>query len=284
MMNRNAKIFLSELIMLFLWLNSIAYAQDSAGVTSKTNYTRLALISGVTAGVFVYGYTVQNNMWWKGEKSKFHFNWDDDWKNSLGADKYGHFFFGYLITSIYEETFAWADLEKNLLWAMIVSFSYQTFTELRDGFSKQYGFSWGDFTANAIGVSIPYLRRQFNWLNYLDFKLSYYPSRRFKEGSNRYIIDDYESTYNWISIDINKMLGVKILPAFMNIALGHGVKNLDISNKRTHEFFLALDWNLINLPGDSNFLLKLKKMLNFYRLPSPAVRIYPDVIWYGIKF
>ncbi|MCF8241133.1 MAG: YfiM family protein [Melioribacteraceae bacterium] len=257
--------------------------------STEININRLALVGGVTAAGFVYAYGIQNNMWWKGEKSSFHTNWQNDWEYALGSDKFGHFYFAYLLTNIYYEAFRWSDIpgERSMLYASLLTFSYQTFIEIRDGFSKGYGFSWGDFGANSLGALYPHMQKRFHFLKPISFKISYYPSQRYKEGNNQYILDDYESTFNWISFDVNQWLPKNIdkaIPDFINVAIGHSVNNLGFENSRQHELYLSLDLNLKKLPGDGWFLNLIKGALDFYHLPSPAVKIYPDVVWYGLKF
>ena len=120
-----------------------------------------------------------------------------------------------------------------------------------------------------------------------NFKISFYPSDRFKAGSNRVIFDDYESTYDWLSINVYNFLPDdfrKYYPKFINLAIGHSVEKLDNNGGGNHRFYLALDWNLEGLSGDGWFLKLLKKYFNYYHLPSPTIQIYPHVIWYGIKF
>jgi hypothetical protein len=242
----------------------------------------------VTTGAFVYAYGIQNNMWWKGEKSEFHTNWTEDWNSSLGADKIGHFYFGQAVATIYKHGFKWAGFsqEKSVLYSGLFTLSYQTFLEIRDGFSEDYGFSWGDFGANLLGSMYPYLQYQFETLNNFNFKVSYESSERFKNNSNRYILDDYESTYHWLSIDINYFLpqsAAEIFPDFINLGIGHSVKGLDYIGKAKHEFFIGLDWDLEALPGESGILKFLKETLNLYHLPAPTIKIYPNVVWYGLK-
>ncbi len=260
----------------------------SAQRTDSLNNNRLLVIGGVTAGAFIYGYVIQNNIWWKGSKSKFHFNFQQDWKYALGSDKFGHFFFGTSLTKIYADAFQWAGMnrKKALFYSGILSWSYQTFIEIRDGFSKEYGFSWGDFSANTLGALFPNLQRRYPFLRNFNFKLSFYPSERFKNESNRYILDDYESAYNWLSINIKNMLPRRIgkfVPPFINIAIGHSVKRLLYSD-RNHELFLALDWDISFIKTDNYLLKSLLTIIGLYHLPSPAVKIYPNVIWYGLKF
>ncbi len=266
-----------------------AQAKKDTSSGSKINYLRLSLIGGITTGAFIYGYAVQNNLWWKGDKSKFHFEWKHDWTYALGEDKFGHFFFPYLVSNIYSDAFEWAGISKSnsILYASSFALLYETFVEVRDGFSKQWGFSWGDFTADALGASYPLLQHHFPVLKNFNFKISFFPSDRFKRGSNRVIFDDYESTYDWLTINVHNLLPDEIkkyYPSFINLSIGHSVEKLDNMGGGNHRFYIGLDWNLNALPGTGWFLKLLKKYLNFYHLPAPAVQIYPHVIWYGLKF
>ena len=272
---------MKKLIIIFILLLIPIKSQTDS---SKIIPSRLAIVSSATVGGFVYAYGIQNNMWWKGEKSTFHSNWQNDWTYALGSDKFGHFYFGTLISKTYSDLFYWSGFSKDesKLFGAFLSFSYQTFIEIRDGFSKEYGFSWGDFSANLLGSSLQLFKSEIDFLNYIDFKISYYPSERFKNNSNQYILDDYESTYNWISINSNKLISEKI-PSFINIAVGHSVKRLDFSDSY-HEIFLSLDWNFTGIKTNSSFLKKLFEYLDFYHFPAPTLKIYPNIVWYGLKF
>ena len=282
-----SKIFVTLFVVLLL--NSFIVANGKTTDSSKVSNTKLAIIGGTTVAFFTYGYVIQNNIWWKGEKSDFHFNSSGDFKYALNADKLGHFYFAYLATNIYSDLFQWAGVKKRnaLLYGGLVAFTFQTFTEIRDGFSEGYGFSWGDFTANFIGAAYPSLQNYFPALRPFNFKISFYPSEKYKNGSNTHILDDYESTYHWLSIDINGVLpkpAKEVFPDFINIAVGHSVKNLDGFGSGNHELFISLDWDFEALPGEGKFWKALKRLLNFYHFPAPAVKVYPNVVWYGLKF
>ncbi|MDX1700800.1 MAG: DUF2279 domain-containing protein, partial [Melioribacteraceae bacterium] len=250
---------------------------------------RLLLLSGVTVGSFIYAYGVQNDMWWKGERAEFHTNWREDWNSSLGADKIGHFYFGQSVATIYKHAFRWVGFsnENSVLYSGLFAFSYQTFLEIRDGFSKDYGFSWGDFGANLLGSMYPLLQYRIDVLKNFNLKVSYWPSERFKNNSNKYILDDYESTYHWLSIDINYWLpseAAKIFPDFINLGIGHSVKGLDNLGSANHEFYIGIDWDLEALPGESGILKFVKDIFNLYHLPAPAIKFYPNFVWYGLRF
>ncbi len=53
--------------------------------------------------------------------------------------------------------------------------AYQSIIEIQDGFSSEWGFSWGDMTANVIGASA-YVAQELGWKDQrIQVKLSYWP-------------------------------------------------------------------------------------------------------------
>jgi hypothetical protein len=277
---------MKRLIFVLLLLLTTDFSAQHAADTS-INKIKLYSIMGITAGGFIYGHAFLNDLWWKGRKTAFHFNFEQDWKYSLGADKIGHFYFPYLVGNVYSRLFQWSGVEEeeSYYYAASLALLYQTYIEIRDGYSEQYGFSWGDYSANIFGAAYPVLQYHYDLLNNFNFKISFYPSTRFRNNSHGSIIDDYESTYHWLSINVKNLLSSsasEYYPAFINLAVGHSVKQLD--SQGTHELYIALDWNFEALPGDIWLLKFLKTLVNFYHFPSPAVRIYPKIAWFGLKF
>jgi hypothetical protein len=264
-------------------------AAESDSLAPCPSIPRLAIVGGLTAGGFIYGHVILSNLWWKGEQSPFHFDWDHDWNYSLGADKVGHAYFPYLVTNVYRQALEWGGLDTatSLYVAASGALAYQTYIEVRDGFSKQWGFSWGDWGADLVGAALPVVQHHVPALRGVDVKISFNPSDKFKAGMYNAIIDDYESTYHWISINVHDLLPAewqRWYPRFVNLAIGHSVKDLDGAGGGHHELYLSLDWNLKALPGDGWLLKLLKRNLDFYHLPAPAVRITPGVVWYGLRF
>jgi len=284
-MTTKNKIIFSLMFSLIL----IITAKANSGDTTKVNVGRLAIIGGGTVAFFTYGYIIQNNIWWKNEKTNFHFNNVQDYKYALNADKLGHFYFAYLATNIYSDLFMWAGINKRtaLLYGGLVAFTFHTFTEIRDGFSAGYGFSWGDLAADFVGAAYPALQNYYSALQPFDFKISFYPSQKFKAGEYATVLDDYESTYHWLTINITGLLpqrAKKYFPDFINVAIGHSVKNLNGIGGGNHELFLSLDWDFEALPGENKFWKSVKRILNYYHFPAPAIKIYPNIVWYGLKF
>ena len=243
----------------------------------------------MTAGAFIYAHALQNEVWWKGEQSAFHVEWEHDWRYALGADKLGHAWFPYAMTHLYSELFRWSRVDSTTaVWsAAALALSYQTYIEVRDGFSKQWGFSVGDMAANTLGAALPIVQHYVPKARLVDFKISFFPSERFRQGSHGAIIDDYESSFHWLTfhlVDVLPTAWQQSYPAFIDIAIGHGVSGLDDAGGGTHELYLALDWNLDRLGGDWWGFNALRHLLRHYHLPSPAVRLYPGPLQIGFRF
>lgn len=116
---------------------------------------RTALVTaGVVVGALVVGYFA----WWRTSGRSFGFaneRWFQRDTYAGGADKASHIFFGYLSTLTLQDVYR--SLDKTPAEARGLAFSVTVLTgvliEIGDGFS-QYGFSWEDATANAIGATL----------------------------------------------------------------------------------------------------------------------------------
>ncbi|MBC8144340.1 MAG: DUF2279 domain-containing protein [bacterium] len=262
-------------------------ARDSTSI--QPDNLRLALIGGVTVGGFIYGHVLQSDIWWKGDRSDFHFEWKHDWTYALGADKLGHMWFPYATTHTYSHLFRWAGVDSTTaIWsAASLALAYQTYIEVRDGFSAVWGFSWGDCAANVVGAGLPVAQHYLPALRLFDYEISFYPSDRFRAGTHAAIIDDYESAHHWLSLHMANVIPDSwrgYYPEFIDVAIGHGVRELDDKGGGRHEIYLALDWNLDRLPGDWWGWNLLRHVLRHYHLPSPAIRLYPGPVHVGFRF
>jgi hypothetical protein len=271
----------------------LSQTQDS----SRLDPLKLSIIGGVSLGAVIGSTVFFSKEWWRDYAAPLHTNTDDDYRYALNADKLGHFFTPFALATVYSRAFEWAGMnrEQSLWWASGLALTFQTYMELRDGFSL-YGFSWGDCAANTLGAAMPLAQHYIPALRAVTQKISFYPSQKLRDGLYRVIIDDYESTYHWFSLDVHALLpheAQRWFPPWLALALGHSVKRLDGIGGGEHELFLALDWNLaaIDASGCSpewawlcDGFNAVKTMLNLYKLPAPAVRLLPNVVWYGLKF
>lgn len=165
-------------------VDTLRTGESTAVDSSNVNPYKIAAIAAVGTSAFVLGHVVVNDFWWKGEKSAFHVNWEQDWKYALGADKLGHLYFTYAATTALGGAFRWAGMDStSAIWTGAgIAFGYQTYVEIRDGFSVDYGFSPGDFAFNTFGATLPILQHYLPVLRSIELQISYYPSASYKEG------------------------------------------------------------------------------------------------------
>ncbi|MEN3039018.1 MAG: DUF2279 domain-containing protein [Candidatus Kryptonium sp.] len=278
--------FFVLIFTLFLVLNlSFAkFADDS----SKVNLYRLGIVLGATGAVLTIAHIQQYNSWWKGELTSFHFR--DDFNQVLGADKFGHAYFSFLISDLLGRSLRWAGVRKNLslICGGVGSLLFQTYVEIEDGFRPKLGFSISDQVSNVIGAFLPYARENFEFLKSINFKISLFPSEKFKSGAHRFIVDDYESLYFWFGFDVSKILNADFLKVWfidiIDIAVGYSVKQINWDGDGKREIFLAIDYDLTKIPLKIYLFKQILYLLNYYHLPAPTFRIAPSFRFYFIKF
>ncbi|MBI5022237.1 MAG: DUF2279 domain-containing protein [Ignavibacteriales bacterium] len=257
-----------------------ALPSDTTGI----NYNRFTLVTCGTAGIITGAHLQSYNSWWKNERSSFHIH--DEGAYALGADKFGHFYFTNFTSDILGRSYAWAGVDNSFLLGACIAFAFELYVEIEDGYTKKLGFSPGDFGADAVGAAYPYLRNKYSWMNNFDFKVSVYPSANYRNDMYRTIIDDYESIYYWLSLDRNLFPDIlkKVIPEFITLAIGYGVKNIVNSGTGKSEIFISFDYDFDKMPGDGSFIRSVKHILNYIHFPAPAIRLTPSVIFYGLKF
>jgi hypothetical protein len=267
-------------------------SENRAKQKDDIKYGRLAILGGglLTAGV-IHQFYVQN-AWWKGYRGPFHFR--EDLHYARNVDKVGHFYAGMLTSYLGGKAMAWSGFreEKALWYGAGLGTLFELYVEIQDGFSTLWGFDRVDFAADVAGAMFPAAKYYIPFLQNVDMKFSYLPSNAEPprsgpfQNEKRLVVDDYEGQRFWLSFNVDNFLPSSLRPVwpdFLRIALGFGVRNLQSGNGEL-EWYLALDYDLTKLPGDSGFLKALKEGLNFVHLPSPAIRFAPSVILYGLYF
>lgn len=296
MNNRPSRVVVLLLMHSALMLPVVGYAACPKYYTEQIDSTiqhvhpwRLAAVGGSTLTAFVVGHGFLNDLWWKGEQVPFHFNWEQDARHAIGADKLGHQLMAFATTRTYDAAFRWCGFDSTtaVLAGAGVSVAYQTYIEVRDGFSRDYGFSWGDVIANTTGAALPVVQRFVPALRPIDLQISFSPSDAFKRGDYSAIIDDYTSTTHWVSVGVYDYMPAawqEWYPPWLNLAVGHSVTNLDGRGGGQHVLYISLDWNLARIRGLPSWLRETLQLLHLYHLPAPAIRITPSVAFFGLKF
>lgn len=294
------------LIFLFASFSVCKAQQDSSRVASDIDFGKrkkvfaTSLISGyVTLSTGLYF------AWYKDyEQSAFHsFN---DWEEWLQMDKYGHSYSAYSQTLVAHQVAKWSGYSQDqaLHIAAATSLIGQLTIEVMDGFTDEWGFSYGDMAFNLIGTGLYYAQEKLWQQQPFKLKFSYWPSHYepalrlraddlFGTGTQK-LLKDYNAQTYWLSMDLNHVFKDIAWPQWLDLAIGYGADNLyggfenewevngeilrlpSSDYKRTRQFYLALDYDLSEIQVRSGFLKTILGALNIFKWPAPAIEYNTD--------
>lgn len=277
------------IVLMLLQFNCVGQVKQSG----PTNAARIGVAAGASAALWAGSFVALNRAWYtKYPKSKFHFfNDNNEWEQ---MDKLGHAWTAYQLSRFSTEMWKWAGL-KNQTSALIGGFSalaYQGIIEIHDGFSAEWGFSWGDMLANTTGASL-FVLQELYWNNQrLQLKFNYWPmkySPEFQQRSNdlfgtnpvERVLKDYNSQGYWLAANPNSF-GLKASPSWMNVAFGYssdlmlGATENKWTRKdgssfdykfihRVRRFYIAPDIDFSKINTKSNFLTGSFFVLNMFK-------------------
>ncbi len=293
--NSNTKVLLdSSTTNLSNNSNSII-TTNSDNTTISTNNIKKILLVGGTISTFAVTQIYQYKDYWSDRNQFTIMDWETEYNDALMSDKFGHFYFTYGLSKVYSHGLEWSGYNKkeSILYGSILAFSYQLYVEIQDGFSKgqpYLGFSRGDIVANLFGAIYPNIQLNNEILENINFKINFKKSDNYDRLRYTNIINDYESTYHWVSFDIYNLLdenSKKYWTPYFNLAFGHSVKNINRYGSGNHELYISLDFNfnpLKELIGlDSHLINSIFEFINLYKLPSPTIKVHPEVVWVGFR-
>jgi hypothetical protein len=262
-------------------------------LNSKKRKIVLLNTSGVvTAGSLVY----LHQAWYKNYNTgKFHFfNDNDEW---MQMDKAGHAFTTYQTGRLMMEAFDWAGFnKKQKLWSGTLGFGYMSAIEVMDGFSRGWGFSWGDKAANLIGTGLA-IGQEALWSDQrIGIKFSYSESGIAKynpgllgENFATRILKDYNGQTYWLTINpISFVKSDSKFPNWINLAFGYSaygmlggsynhftVQTNDgtvLRFDRERRFYFSLDLDLKKIPCKNKTLKGILSALNMIKIPFPTLQ------------
>jgi uncharacterized protein YfiM (DUF2279 family) len=282
------------------------FSKSSATIDSfkiyPYNKKRINLVTA--ANIVGYGGTLVglNAIWYsKYPRSGFHFfNDDAEWQQ---VDKVGHIFSAYTESRATMEAWRWAGLSrKKSIWIGGLSgVAYQSIIEILDGFSSQYGFSPGDFTANILG-SATFISQELAWneqkikLKFSFHKKNYGEAGLDKRADQLYgkteierFIKDYNGQTYWASANIQSFFPETKLPRWLSISAGYGAEGMfggtkniaydDQGNiifdrrdiKRYRQWYLAPDVDFSKIRTNKKGIKILLFVLNSFKFPAPTL-------------
>jgi hypothetical protein len=243
----------------------------------------LALAGTVTA-IHIY----QQNAWWQDRRTSFHFTDDPDY--ALNVDKAGHVFGGAFGAFLGRKSleFSGASRDASIIWGATLGALFELYVEFEDGFAPDWGFSPGDAIGDVIGAAWPVGQHYIPFMQSLQPKFTYYPSKKFRDGLHEgNAIDDYEGQTYWMGIRVHDFLPRAMQrwwPDWLGIAVGVAVRNMD-TPAMERNVIIALDYDMVRLlPEGGWWWTTFKEALNHLHFPSPAIRISPNFIGYGLYF
>jgi uncharacterized protein YfiM (DUF2279 family) len=254
--------------------------------------SRLLAVS-ITGGVLYGGsLVVLNNYWYKKyPKSKFHFfNDNDEWQQ---MDKAGHLFASYYEGYCGMSMMKWAGLprEKAIWFGGTWGLLMQTPIEIMDGFSSEWGFSWGDQLANTLGTALLIGQEYAFGEQRFRPKFGYMPTEFAAGNPNLFgndifqnIIKDYNGQHYWLSTPINSYIPNAYTPTWLSISFGIGASGMtrgraidqDNDPKQPHytrhrKFFLAFDVNLAGIDTKNDIANTALGAISWIKMPSPTI-------------
>lgn len=289
-------------VQLFLFRSSILscllLAQKTSCIAqlkqpSAVNPARVGVAAGASTAVWVGSYIALNKAWYaKYPKSKFHFfNDNNEWEQ---MDKLGHAWTAYQLARFSTQMWKWTGL-KNQTSTLIggaSALAYQSIIEIHDGFSAEWGFSWGDMLANTTGASLFVLQDLYWNTQRLQLKFNYWPLKypaEFQQRSNDLFgtnpieraLKDYNSQGYWLAANPNSF-GVRNAPQWLNVSFGYssdlmlgatenkwtGKDGSSFDYKfihRVRRFYIAPDIDFTRINTKNNFLTGTFFVLNMFK-------------------
>lgn len=273
-----------KLISLFLFSSSfLAYssALDTLNIKRKN-----AVI--ITQSVSTVGALVGLHELWYKDFQKTNFQFKDDSQHWLQMDKAGHLHSAYHLTRLSAELMSWSgESKKNQrLYGAVYAQTFLTTIEVFDGFSKQWGFSWTDLSANMLGTGL-YLSQDLLWQDQRIIpKFSFHQTRFAQQrpevlGYNmgEQMIKDYNGQTYWLSFNMHAFVKNEKIPKFLNLALGYGAEGMltatpkDVFDQRYRKFFISLDIDFQRIETKKLWLKALFSVINVLKLPFPTLEL-----------
>ncbi len=233
-----------------------------------------------------------NQLWYTDyDQSKFHTI--DDNREWLQMDKLGHVLTSYHVGRLGADVLDWSGSSKKsqLIYGATLGLTFLTVVEVFDGFSEEWGFSWGDMASNAMGTGL-YVGQELLWKEQrITFKYSFHQTK-FAEirperlGANflEQTIKDYNGQTYWLSANIHSFTKWSKMPKWLNIAIGYGADGMltgDLPSnalefpdqERIRQYYLSLDIDLGRIETNSRVLKSIFNVINFIKVPAPTFEI-----------
>ena len=273
-------------------------------LSKKQKTNRQIFVGAVNVVAYGGSLIILSNTWYKDyPHTSFHtFNDAGEW---LQVDKFGHGWTAYNTGRVSAALWRWAGLSQKQS-AIIGGLSgavYLTVIEFLDAHSAQWGWSWGDMTANIVGSGL-FISQELLWKeqriqykfsfhhkDYGDSALNKRADDLFGESWYERMLKDYNAQTYWFSANLRSFFKQSNLPRWLNVAVGYGADGMlgGFENKwinddsgtpvdrtdipRVRQFYLAPDIDFTKIKTNKKWLRTIFFCLNAFKCPAPALMI-----------
>ncbi|MGE5350558.1 MAG: DUF2279 domain-containing protein [Acidobacteriota bacterium] len=240
------------------------------------NYKLLAGLGVASLGSGIVAHNYMENQWWQ-KPEKFYFS-NDYWSKLSNFNKFSHFYSVNLLGHLFSGNYEAAGMQalESTWYSSISALAYMSYIELENGFHKNNGFSFSNFSADLLGTAFYIGQYYIPEMKSFMPKMSYKPTSRLRSGKS-IIFDDYAGQKYWMSFRLHELLPEKTgsyWPSWLMLALGTGIRNNDNSvNYGPMDLYVALDLDAEKLPLYGPFWQFVKNTLNYFHFPMPGVRV-----------
>ncbi len=276
-----------------LLVTQLLFGQQSwlkpADTLNKQRFNAVIITETVLATASL---TALQTVWYSDyEQSKFHFV--DDNAHWLQVDKAGHAFSAYHLAAFGTDLMRWAGgtVRQQERYGSTLGLAYLTAIEVMDGFSAEWGASWGDIAANTGGWALFFAQQRLWKEQRIIPKFSWHQTgfaalrpATLGQSTAEQILKDYNGQTYWLSINLHAFARSKHIPKWLNFAVGYGGTNMiaatqsaqnDLgfgSFRQERQFYLAFDVDLTKIPTKNTALKTLFSLFNTLKVPAPTLR------------
>ena len=248
---------------------------------------RTAVFGGLILGTYgaAYGLVFAKG-WWDESDGDFHFSNDFDY--AMNLDKGGHAYSGQLMGEFFYDGYTWSGFSHHAARGLagLSAFLTHVAIDVKDGYAPEWGFSVVDVLSGTAGGFWPWMQDLWSPLAALEFKASYWlNSNTYWErggSSSNVFTDDYVNWTFWASWRVERALpkaAARFWPDWLCLAFGFSIDDAAVAARADgeREFYVALDWDLQEIfKPESHLLKRVVRYANLWKLPAPAVRLYPS--------
>jgi VanZ family protein len=287
---------------IYITILSITLCLNYCSVSGQTDSLRLkkTILTSASIAALIGLNTALYYAWYNNYNTgKFHtFNDNHEWQ---GADKCGHAFTTFNIGKSFvtlSNSAGWQSSSQRII-AGSVGLLFMTSIEIQDGFSRGWGFSWGDMGANTLGTTLA-ITQAIAFKNAYPIQLKYFytpssiaqynPKLLGNTGTER-LLKDYNAQSYWLSIFPKQAFKRSKLPAWLGVSLGYkatgmlgaedNTKFTNVYYERTRRYYLSVDIDVSQLKTKHNWLHKTLQCVSFIKFPLPVISVDNKGVWHG---